>query len=215
MGKSWEDGKHSVEHCFSHWRTGCRSPGFSLDAILIPNRAAARAEGAREETRGCNAPFDNKRSVHVAEADGQTHACLTTSVLLALTPKRSKFASRHSDRGLPARTIMQDTISIYDAQVKPFFSREHCCVANVFQRRRPVSVVVDGNAPFVPRFLEQAVDGSVRKEVGSRVQGRHLLLQNQSRARAQARTKKDKRKQGTKVPRLRPESWRLPNNETK
>lgn len=75
--------------------------------------------------------------------------------------------------------------------------------------------MVDSNAPFVPRFLEQVADASTRKEVDSRVRGRHLLLQNQARAQARTREKKNKRKQGIKVLRLRPESWRLPGNETK
>ena len=75
--------------------------------------------------------------------------------------------------------------------------------------------VVNSKAPFVPRFLEKVGDASTRKEVVSRVQGRHLPLQNQSRTRAGARAKKDKRKPGTKLPRLRPESWRLPDSETK
>lgn len=114
---------------------------------------------------------------------------------------------------------MPDTISIYDTVVRLIlfhFSREgRCVVDSSLQVRRPATVVVDGNAPFVPRFIEQVVATSIRKEVGSRVQGRHLVLQNQSRARMRTRAKKNKGKQGTKVPRLRPKSWRLPGNETK
>lgn len=73
--------------------------------------------------------------------------------------------------------------------------------------------MVTGKAPFVPRFLEQVGDSSTQKEAFSRVQGRHLSLQNQSRA--QARREKNGGKRGTKVPRLRPKSWKLPDNETK
>ena len=88
-------------------------------------------------------------------------------------------------------------------------------VNSSLQIRRPTTIVVNGKAPFVPRFLEQVGDASTRKEVVSRVQGRHLSLQNQSRARAPARAGKNERKQGARVPRLRPESWRLPGDETK
>lgn len=73
--------------------------------------------------------------------------------------------------------------------------------------------MVNETAPFVPLFLEQVRDGSTRKEIASRVQGRHLSLENQSRTRTGA--KKKERKKGVKIPRLRPESWRLPGSETK
>jgi len=111
---------------------------------------------------------------------------------------------------------MPETISIYDTWVRLlsfFVFRKACSVVDTFQIRRPTTVVVNSKAPFVPRFLEQVGDASTRKEVASRVQGRHLSLQNQSRARA--RGGKNKRKKGVKVPRLRPESWRLAGNETK
>lgn len=107
---------------------------------------------------------------------------------------------------------MPDTINIYNTEVNLFLVWGIAVSPIFLQHRRPFTVVVDSTAPFVPRFLEQVVDASARKEVGSRVQGRHLLLQNQSRARTQTRAKK---KKGTKVPRLRPESWRLSKNETK
>ena len=110
---------------------------------------------------------------------------------------------------------MPVTIGIYDKEVRlapP--SRKGCCVVDrSLQIRRPATVVVTGKAPFVPRFLEQVGDASTQKEVVSRVQGRHLSLQSQSGARARA--KKSGKKEGIKVPRLRPKSWKLAGDETK
>lgn len=105
---------------------------------------------------------------------------------------------------------MSDTISIYDTTVRPFLVRI-AVRSSILQIRRPTTVVVNGIAPFVPRFLEQVGEASTRKEVVSRVHGRHLSLQNQSRARTGAATKGRKKKGG--IPRLRPESWRLAENE--
>jgi len=77
--------------------------------------------------------------------------------------------------------------------------------------------VVNGVAPFVPRFLEQVGDSSTWREVASRVQERHLFLQNQPRERTRAKEKerKKKKQKGGKIPRPRPESWRLAENETR
>lgn len=108
---------------------------------------------------------------------------------------------------------MPETISIYDTVVRPFVSPSIFASQSVLQIRRPTTVVVNDIAPFVPVFLEQVGDGSTRKEAVSRVQGRHLSLQNQSRARARERKKKGK--QAVKDPRPRPESWRLPEDETR
>ena len=110
---------------------------------------------------------------------------------------------------------MPDTISIYDTTVRPFFFLLTTIAdrSSILQIRRPTTVVVNGVAPFVPLFLEQVRDGSTRKEVASRVQGRHLSLQAQPRGRKCA--KKKGRKTGEKIPRLQPESWRLAENETK
>ncbi|KAF9792373.1 RNase P/MRP, p29 subunit [Thelephora terrestris] len=91
---------------------------------------------------------------------------------------------------------MFKTISIYDTTVQ-----------------RPAAVVVNDTAPFVPVLLKQVGNASIRNEVASRVHGRHLSLQNQPRARPQGKKKAEKK--GVKMPRLRPESWRLPVNETK
>lgn len=107
---------------------------------------------------------------------------------------------------------MPETISIYDTTVSRFFARIRVR-SSILQIRRPTTVVVNGIAPFVPLFLEQVGDASTRKEIASRVQGRHLSLQNQSRPRTRA--KKKERKPGVKIPRPRPESWRLPESETR
>lgn len=110
---------------------------------------------------------------------------------------------------------MPETISIYDTEVRPLFFVFFARIVGypTLQIRRPAKVVVNSIAPFVPRFLEKVGDPSTQKEAASRVQGRHLSLLTQPRTRAGA--KKDKRKPGMTVPRLRPESWRLPGGETK
>lgn len=107
---------------------------------------------------------------------------------------------------------MPDTnISIYDSTVRSLFLFARVAVrSSILQIRRPTTVEVNGLAPFVPRFLEQVGEASTRKEVASRVQGRHLSL----RDRVGTQTRVYKKKEG-KIPRPQPESWRLPEDETR
>ena len=181
---------------------GRASSLWCRDATLIPRRVA------RGGVCGCNPPLmrGNRHGLRAFVQGRDVGANML----------RRPIGSQVGP-GLAGRRVdfMRDTISIYGREVRPPLSPFFLRPSTLLQHRRPTAVVVDSNAPFVPRFLEQAVDASARNEVYSRVQGRHISLQNQSRARARGRTKKNKREQGMKAPRLRPESWRLPDNETR